>query len=62
MAKKSKYNFKTKTINGDRHMICRGSDKEDKYFKYTLCDNYVRASDGVVAMLCSSCVSKHLEL
>jgi hypothetical protein len=62
MAKKSKYNFKTKTINGDRHMICRGSDKEDKYYRYSLCDKYVRATDDVVAVLCSTCVTKHLEL
>ncbi len=62
MAKKSKYNFKTKTINGNRYMICRGSDKEDKYFKYTICDNYVRANDDVAAVLCNSCVNKHLEL
>ena len=61
MSKKVKYNFKTKTINGTSHMICRGSDSKDKYYKFVVCDNYVRVTDSVAAVLCSTCVNKHLD-
>ena len=54
--KKEKIKYKTVTRNGERFMICRNSNPNNKYYKGTTCTNYELISATSVAVLSNSCV------
>ncbi len=47
--------FKTKTVKGERYMICRSSNPLDKYYNRRKCDNWCRVSSNTTAVLCYKC-------
>lgn len=47
--------FKTKTIKGERYMICRASDPFDKYYKGRTCDEWCKPGKNATAILCYKC-------
>lgn len=56
--KKQEEKFKSKIIDGCRHMICENSEPNGKYWKNRICDNWVRVGDSAVSVVCYKCVSK----
>jgi len=54
--KKEKIKYKTVTRDGQKFMICRNSNTENKYYKGTPCTNYELIGNTSIAVLCSSCV------
>ena len=47
--------FKTRTVKGERYMICRASNPLDKYYKGHVCDNWCRVGKNADAILCYKC-------
>lgn len=60
-AKKQKIVYNTKKINGERHMVCRNSIPEGKYWKGELCGNWSKVGETTTAVLCWSCTSKMVD-
>jgi hypothetical protein len=53
--------FKTKTIKGERYMICRASDPLDKYHKGHACDMWCKVGKNATAILCYKCTMSMTE-
>jgi hypothetical protein len=47
--------FKTKTIQGERYMICRASSPLDKYYNGHTCDQWCKVGKNATAILCYKC-------
>lgn len=66
MAKKKKvtHQFKTRTREGQREMICRNSIADESYFawehlkNFGRCNRWSKVAEGTTAVLCSSCTCK----
>ena len=54
--------FKTKFDDRNRRMmICQNSVPNGKWWKGEICNNFCFVGDSATAVLCSSCVQKHVE-
>ena len=53
--------FKTKNINGIRHMVCANSVPGGKYWKNILCDVWEPVSNTAVSVICHRCVMRMVE-
>jgi hypothetical protein len=66
MARKKKvtHEFKSRTRNGQREMICRNSIADESYFAWeqlkslSRCKNFTSVSDNTTAVLCPTCTRK----
>ena len=58
MAEKIKTLYETKQRNGKRHMICRNSIPDCKYWKGYICKEWSEVGEKTSAVLCTSCTAK----
>ena len=58
MAEKIKTLYETKQRNGKRHMICRNSIPDGKYWKGNICKEWSEVGEKTSAVLCTSCTAK----
>ena len=56
--KKQKYSYKTIRRNGQRFMLCKNSNPDNKYFTGHVCGNYEEVAEYTLSVLCSYCTRK----
>ena len=62
--KKVTHNFKSRTREGQREMICRNSITDESYFAWehlkslNRCKQWVKVTENTTAVLCSKCTGK----
>lgn len=53
--------FKTKTIEGLRHMICQNSVSGGKYWRNQICETFEVVGPNAVSVLCHNCINAMVE-
>jgi len=61
MAKKDTLVYKSYIENGERHMICRNSIADGKYWSGIICGEWSKVTNNTTAILCHKCVNRITE-